>query len=156
MKHEIIRPVLSVWLRISACVHVCVFPLTLVPLVASLGNNPGRRDPHHHRLHSGGLHHAGLWRSLLHRGKSEHSGPARLPSQQQLHGLSERCEYSLTPPRSQQRTRNTIPRSLDSTSSFCKRSMCCSLKIHIDYPARGYLKEKHSPERLGCAENMHL
>lgn len=95
MKREIIRPVLSVWLQISLCL-VIYFPHTLLPPMAPPGDDLGGRDSHHHRLHSGGLHHAGLRWSLLHRREPKHSRPARLPGQQQLHGLPERCECGLT------------------------------------------------------------
>lgn len=91
MKHEIIRPILSVWLKVFPCL-VIYCPHTASPL----GDDLGGRDSHHHRLHSGWLHHAGLGWSLLHRWQPKHSWPARLPGQQQLHGLSERCEYCLT------------------------------------------------------------
>lgn len=103
--------------------------------MAPLGDDLGGWDSHHYRLHSGGLHHAGLRWSLLHRGQPKHGGPARLPSQQQLHGLSERCECSLTSVPAEDWKYYPM-RSLDCTTPFYKhvvhvensyRLSCCRI-----------------------------
>lgn len=70
-------------LSTSAC------PVWLMPVP---GDHLSRRHLDHHWLHSGGLHHVGLRWLLLYWGEPQHGGPARIPSQQQLHGLPERCE----------------------------------------------------------------
>lgn len=66
----------------------------LLLFTSSISDGPGDHIggwyTDHHRLHPGGLHHAGLRWLLLHRREPQHGRPAGIARQQQLHGMPQR------------------------------------------------------------------